>query len=373
VALLLLSFSSSITSIKTKIESKSQAKTATQTNTFTQTSTKTKITCESAIRQAAKQFMPYLYVHSGETYFPTSIESLHIKWASDLSDSKATISYNYSAGKKLNNKAPVYTKIQKTKTGGYLFTYAYIYAYNACGPKLNVKAKATFGISLSINKDIKLCPAGVHNGDIEHTQVRVDKELNFISITIAYHAWDKTFKKNEIEWDGTHPLAYMAKGSHALYPHGGNNHYLSLWSIDKTTSGKCPAICKKWGIPYPCLKSCKYGFSSSGSFYDTTGKDSKFTGKMRVIASDAFEIKSSSLSSDEKKLLLYQGRFGEKVENKAWSDFRNTVSDVLSPLYKVCSSCKSEINKLLDEGESEYESNAPASLAKKDWWVNSGI
>jgi len=193
--------------------------------------------------------------------------------------------------------------------------------------------------------------------------------LNVINVKVAYHEWAKTYTKISIGWEGSHPIVYMAKGSHALYSTSGDNHYLSLWGIDKTTTFKCPKYCKKLGIKYPCgLKNCQYGFTSSGSFYDSTGNANKYTGTYRLIASNFLTIDSSSLSQDEKNLLVFQGRFGAKIQNNGWSTFENSVNTTLSPLYAICSDCKSTVKGGLDSASAEYASDAPTSLATKAWW-----
>ena len=297
-----------------------------------------------------------------------------ISWPSDLSDSSKTVSYDYTQGKSLDNSAPVYTNIQKKSNGNYLITYAYIYAYNECGPKINIKAEASAVVTLKVSTDISVCPAGVHNGDIEHAQVLLTSGLSFISVTFAYHEWDKTFTSSEIGWDGTHPVAYMGKGSHALYGSSGDNHYLYMWDIDKTASYTCIKYCKVLGIKIPCgTKSCTYGFTSSGSLYDTTGSTYKFKGVVRVLASNVFTVSSSSLSSDEQKLLEFQGRFGEQVTNSGWSTIENSINTSLAALYIICSSCKSTVQSGLSVGESHFESEAPKSLATKSWWTNTDV
>jgi len=194
--------------------------------------------------------------------------------------------------------------------------------------------------------------------------------LNVINVKVAYHEWAKTYTKISIGWEGSHPIVYMAKGSHALYKNFfGENHYLSLWSINKTKTFKCPKYCKTIGITYPCgLKDCQYGFTSSGSFYDSTGNANKYTGRFRLIASNFLTIDSSSLSQDEKNLLVFQGRFGEKIQNNGWSTFENSVNTTLSPLYAICSDCKSTVKGGLDSASAEYASDAPTSLATKAWW-----
>jgi len=323
------------------------------------------------IRLAAQNLSPYIYTHEDETYFPTSVESMKINWTTDLYNTEATISYDYNTGKTLNNNAPIYTNVQHLRTGEYLFSYAYMFAYNPCGPKLNVKAMVNFVVNpMNLNTNINVCPAGVHNGDIEHTQVLVDSSLNFISITIGYHEWESIHTRNDIEWDGTHPIVYMAKGSHAMYSHPGDNQYLTLWKVDKTLKGKCPGICKKLGIPYPCLKSCKYGISSSGILYDTVRKHNKFTGRVRILASNISSFEPFVVSPDEQNLLIYLGKFGEKIDNDGYYKFVKAVNLSLTGLYLVCSSCKSAIKGGLESDPAEFESNAPASLATKKWWKN---
>jgi len=381
IALLLISFSSMIISMKGKMKtetnthSKTHSKTQAKSNSKTQAKTQTR--GEQDLRNSAQAFLPYVYTHSSETFFPVSLENMSINWVSDLTDSSSNITFNYNAGKTLDNSAPVYTKIQTTSSGGFLYTYAYLFAYNSCGPKGNVKAKATAVVSLSINENITLCPAGVHNGDIERVQVLVDGSLNFKSITLGYHSNSKTYTSGDIGWENGHPVVYMAKGSHAMYPSSGDQHYMYYWSINKTTSGPCGVkTCKKWGVPYPCgIKYCDYGFTSSGSFFDSTAKNNKFTGTLRIIAASSFTVSTSTLTSNEQKILVYQGRFGATTLNSGFATFEDVVNTTLSPLYAICSSCKTTVKNGLDTAasESEYKGMGPESLATKWWWKNEGI
>ena len=143
---------------------------------------------DTALIQAVNDYSPYLWINSDETDYPVALEDFNFVWPSDYPKGIAT--FNYEAGRdKYNEKAPLYAKIDtldpKKGPSGYLFTYGLIFAFNACGPKCEVKAdvKVIGSIKTHKEKDANLCPGGLHNGDVEHVQIELDDQLKFRSIS----------------------------------------------------------------------------------------------------------------------------------------------------------------------------------------------
>jgi hypothetical protein len=61
--------------------------------------------------------------------------------------------------------------------------------------------------------------AANHEGDWEHVTISIAQDETFVS---AFYATHKTGLRiddpSKIEWSGTHPVGYVADGSHATYP-----------------------------------------------------------------------------------------------------------------------------------------------------------
>ena len=333
---------------------------------------------ESFLTEKAKSFAPWLWLHKNEPDYPVSLEVMNIKFPNDME--KGMIIYNYHAGRyKYRPDAPMYTRIDKLKNNsGYLFTYGLIFAYNNCGPKAHISATGTlFGKGININKDIPLCPAGVHNGDIENVQIEVDNNFNVRKVYAGYHEWSHSFNRNDLQWNENHPILYLALGSHAVYNKEGGVHYKTLFNTDSSKSVWCGVKwCTKgrsfWKIKYPCGSNyCTFGFKASGTFVDTTGRGNLWKGPLRILDSNAFKVDPNSLSDVEKKFLKFKAVMGEQIRNDGWRIFASTLRNLLSPLFLVCSKCKNAVNSALDEGNGFYQATAPSSaLISKDWWKN---
>ena len=95
----------------------------------------------------------------------------------------------------------------------YELVYTFCYAYNAP------------------YRVLALMWLGAHDGDWEHITVRVNKATDRIShIYYGAHGWrDGVWKAaGEFETDQSRPVVYIAKGSHACYPHAGR--WLRIWA-----------------------------------------------------------------------------------------------------------------------------------------------
>jgi hypothetical protein len=66
---------------------------------------------------------------------------------------------------------------------------------------------------------------GVHEGDWEMVQVRLDAALQPDRVTYARHIGAQTLNWTDVEKadSGTRPVVYVANASHASYDHAGSN------------------------------------------------------------------------------------------------------------------------------------------------------
>jgi hypothetical protein len=70
-------------------------------------------------------------------------------------------------------------------------------------------------------QDRGIVRTGRHAGDWELLQLRLDAGGRPAEATFAQHSWDEGCRWREIERVGPAPVAYVAAGSHALYPRAG--------------------------------------------------------------------------------------------------------------------------------------------------------
>jgi hypothetical protein len=173
-------------------------------------------------------YSPVLFFHPNEQYYPCSIE-YYFKH-STLQDSdnnivsatpltpqnicsydvaemeKTFLKIDKSAWEGPNNilNTPMYVSVAET-INTYILKYIFLYAYNG-SYKLG-----SFNI-------------GGHDCDIEHITIHVSKNLHTIT-EIFYSAHGTAdgmwVSSANIEFTGSHPNVYIARGSHATYPTAG--------------------------------------------------------------------------------------------------------------------------------------------------------
>ncbi|HEX4694895.1 Vps62-related protein [Sphingomonas sp.] len=114
-------------------------------------------------------------------------------------------------------EAPVYAFWVEKAGGNYDICYFTYYGYNR-------------------GKEVVDTIWGNHVGDWEHLTVRLDSQLNPISVYMSQHSGGETISWADVEKSGTHPVAYAAWGSHALYSSGGDHVYSSVL-VDKCGKG----------------------------------------------------------------------------------------------------------------------------------------
>ncbi len=195
-----------------------------------------------------EKFAPVLYLSKKEAYFPISIENYVLNPETSMVDFKTgtviippgeiTMDRIYKEGKETNNTnenyfkapecvkfgnnpvlhqdsegnltTPVYAIVVSGKVDGvdkifihYIFFYGYNGAYRI----------APIGFHI---KDV-----GAHEADIEHVTVQVDETTKTIDrVYFSAHS-DEGGWHSDNAFEGTHPVIYVARGSHANYPKKG--------------------------------------------------------------------------------------------------------------------------------------------------------
>ena len=95
-------------------------------------------------------------------------------------------------------KAYVHVKKSTAVRNGYDIQYWFFYAYNDSVGSFN------------------------HEGDWEHITISVNKNLQFVEAIYAQHEYYSRYNRNQLTFlRNTHPVVYVADGSHASYPRAG--------------------------------------------------------------------------------------------------------------------------------------------------------
>ena len=184
-----------------------------------------------------EQFTPTLRFHPNEYYFPCSIEhylSNSVRYnrpfdepltpdtlCDGINDSGSVISINENAWKyDFNSSAPIYVTTYETSLL-YVIQYIFLYSYNGY--------KNVLG----------LFHVGGHQCDIERITVRITKEtgqIHDIYFGAHTHKDGLWVKHEDIEFDGTHPVVYIAQGTHATYSKPGTYIRYFGFGNDKTST-----------------------------------------------------------------------------------------------------------------------------------------
>jgi len=75
------------------------------------------------------------------------------------------------------------------------------------------------------------CPSGTHFGGNQFVIVELNLSGNVRKVGLSYHEKMDWYRPFEMKWEGFHPIVYMAKGSHSLYPKKGVKVYKKLWDF----------------------------------------------------------------------------------------------------------------------------------------------
>jgi hypothetical protein len=208
--------------------------------------------------EVTRRFAPLVRFHSEEAFFPSSVpwflnrvalwhvsSAMHARKPSTITpvlakgkvDSMSLVNQrmgnDYSGGKSKGlfyldipedrdriatcvgqlASAKCYVHVQSTNSGKWQLAYLFLYPFNG---------------AIAIDKKI------THEGDWEHVRVEVDKAgSNIIRVLFSAHAggkWHVRYSTTRGNTDGfrcsegTHPIVYSARHSHASYQKSGRQH-----------------------------------------------------------------------------------------------------------------------------------------------------
>ncbi|MDR3551482.1 MAG: Vps62-related protein [Candidatus Babeliales bacterium] len=128
---------------------------------------------------------------------------------------------------------PLYV-VTSEANGKIYIEYIYFYGFNGpfdIGPFQGASEKTL--------EDLR----DLHESDIEHISVELDKNTKKLTrVYFGSHGSTEGFWLNanspDIEWDGTHPVAYVAKNSHGIYPKVGTYVRIFGMANDITARGQ---------------------------------------------------------------------------------------------------------------------------------------
>jgi hypothetical protein len=270
---------------------------------------------EREANRIADKFKPILVFHEKETFFPIAIEQLNIDWSrADLGNSSSFVSYNITGSNRLNNSAPIYASVlQNTTDNSLRITYAFLYAFNDCGPYFKVNIDTIFGFSMK--PEFSICPMGKHFGDLEHISIflsKIGERYEIKYLVYGNHDSEQPLLASEVEIKEGRPVVYVAKGSHASYPKQGKFEVLKGWNIPGKT------------------------FSTSGIVEESTVgniiKWSRPTVRLLKFNGDVV----SNISREEAYLsFVYQGRLGAPIDNQAFNYFETEISAYAKEIEKI--------------------------------------
>jgi len=310
----------------------------------------------------AEKFKPVVYFHKDETSFPTNVNEYNIDWSkATFGNTDATVDTNkFKGSTSLKQDAPYYVSILENSDGTCRISYVIHYGFNPAGPTIHFKAKL-----VGVGIDIEVTPGnyglGVHYGDNEHIEVTLNKGYGSIKqIVYAYHSYEMTVSGSGFETEnGTHPVVYVAKGSHASYPTKGDQNYNTVWDKSKKTLGVTvyDTYLKFYDHP-PSSKS------SGKRWYSTN---------LRVLKLNGNKMESVGMSTNEYNIgFKYSGRLGLQYDNRNVDALKSALgyNTFYKAMKKVSKSTANDMDDALNEklDEFEIESLASMSLNAKGYW-----
>jgi hypothetical protein len=201
------------------------------------------------MEELIKKYSPILYFHSNEKYFPCSIDwllnySVLVDFNSKTRINKPTQKDLYDNAKKYNfqrvgegevilsygeevfrgqqplTDVPCYV-ISREKNNKIYITYIFLYPYNG-------------------SYDIAgLVGLGEHPADLEHITVECSKDGNIERVFFGAHGTKdgRWVKKDEVEFENGHIVAYVAYSGHGLYNKSGEVFRFGGFANDKLERG----------------------------------------------------------------------------------------------------------------------------------------
>lgn len=288
---------------------------------------------ESAGQTLMQTFMPVVYFHKDEPYFPTKIESFPIDWSTVTtynSDAVASWSNDFRGNTAIDQSVPIYTSIQEFNDGTCRISYLFLYGFNGAGPTLEMKNTILGGIGGTSSIDVGSYGFDQHYSDVEHIEVTLKSGYTTVdNIVYAYHSWRKTVAGTSVSYENGHPVVYVAKGSHSSWPTAGDQSYLQLWDEYKAY------VYTTWA---KLVDHCASSSSSGIRWYSTNPRLLKLNGN---------QMTTNSLSTAEIYVgFKYSGHMGPTYTAGSVTGLQAAIGNkyVNDVLKYVTSSIYDEIN-----------------------------
>lgn len=194
--------------------------------------------------------------------------------------------------------ATVYFTVQEYADDYWLYNYQLFFGWNGCSSQAYATQDGQY-------LSYQMCPAGVHECDLEIVSVLVCKS-DLISgprrVGYNQHAWSEIRSCDDgdrgCQLNGTHPIAYVALGGHALYPENNAPFHvyyhapnLPVWVGDRTAEGG-----KTWE---PTQENVKWLPIIDGLPEDASWEWARFIGNWGRIFADVPETTIQCFSDDD--------------------------------------------------------------------------
>jgi len=175
-------------------------------------------------------YAPLAYLHSEEIFNPSSVE-FFLPFMEEQDGYLTTRMplgcptcrpFPFLFGQPVTEKKapPVYAMVSQKSETILDVMYWFFYPYNF-GKKFCIGVKIE-GVCFGCRKEF-----GDHVGDWEHVTVRFEN-LQPTQVYLSYHASGIAYPygdRNSLRYIDTHPVVYIAKGSHGVWGHPGNHIY----------------------------------------------------------------------------------------------------------------------------------------------------
>jgi len=262
----------------------------------------------------------------------------------------------------LNQNVPIYVSILENSDGTARISYLFLYGWNAKGPTLHVKAKMV-GVGIDTTVTVGNYGFDLHYSDIEHIEVTLNKGYSSVQkIKYAYHAFSYEKTASEVEWEGNHPVVYVALGSHASYATAGDQTYITLWSEKKTEK----VVVTKVTV-----------YDTYGVFEDhcpSSKSDGKrfFSNTPRLLVLNGNKVNSVNMSNDEYYCSFkYSGRLGIRYDNRDLDGLKSAIG--YSTFMKVLKTLSKSTYNKIDDAVDDYMDDAYVESSASNCFYTRGF
>lgn len=217
-----------------------------------------------------KKYSPIIYLHSRELHYPIKVEELFTSGNSYIRDiyshktiveaGKVTMQKIYELYKKSDSKQEYYFELascleygsdpkNNSNKNGILNTPVYVITFEQ-DDKLYIQYLFLYGFNapysiggLFSEKSTYFAGwRGAHQADLEHMTLEFDKNSRtllriYFSAHGRYDGMWLDWEGRDIEREGTHPVIFISKGSHGVYPRAGVYRRALGFANDITNKG----------------------------------------------------------------------------------------------------------------------------------------